>query len=86
MNIRMDEDTRKNLKEFAGQVGIPATTLVNAGIKQMLRNRGVTFTTGLEPTPYLEKLIKEAEADYNAGRNITTTNTDEETLSFLRSL
>ena len=47
MNIRMDEDTRKNLKEFARQVGIPATTLVNAGIKQMLRNRGVTFTTGL---------------------------------------
>ena len=72
MNIRMDEDTRKRLKEFAGQVGIPATSLVNASIKQMLRSQQVTFNTSLEPTPYLEKLLKEAEADYKADRNITT--------------
>ncbi len=35
MNIRMDEDTRKKLKDFAGQVGIPATSLVNAGALQI---------------------------------------------------
>lgn len=86
MNIRMDEDTRRKLKEFAGQVGIPATSLVNASIKQMLRNQHVTLSTSLEPTPYLEKIIKEAEADHAAGKNITTTRTDEETLDFLRSL
>ncbi len=71
MNIRMDEDTRQKLKDFAGQVGIPATSLVNASIKQMLRNQQVTLSTVLEPTPYLEKIIKEAEADYKAGRNIS---------------
>ena len=86
MNIRMDEDTRRKLKEFAGQVGIPATSLVNASIKQMLRNQQVVLSTNLEPTPYLEKIIKEAEADYAAGKNITTTYTDEETLAFLHSL
>lgn len=71
MNIRMDEDTRKKLKDFAGQVGIPATSLVNASIKQMLRTQQVILTTTLEPTPYLEKIIKEAEADYKAGRDIS---------------
>ena len=86
MNIRMDEDTRRKLKEFSGQVGIPATSLVNASIKQMLRNQRVVLSTGLEPTPYLEKIIKEAEADYKVGKNVTTTHTDEETLVFLRSL
>lgn len=86
MNIRMDEETRLKLKNFAGQVGIPATSLVNASIKQMLRSQRATFSTDLEPTPYLEKIIKEAEADYKAGRNVTVTNTDEETLAFLRSL
>lgn len=70
MNIRMDESTRRELNNFASELGVPANSLVNATIKQMLRTRSVTFST-LEPTPYLEKIIKEAEADYKAGKNIS---------------
>ncbi|HEY5153042.1 MAG TPA: hypothetical protein VII55_03635 [Candidatus Saccharimonadales bacterium] len=70
MNIRVDEATRQALKDFAGQIGIPASSLVNASIRQMLRSGKVEFTTGFEPTPYLQKILKEAEADYAAGRNI----------------
>lgn len=55
MNIRMDEDTRRKLKDFSGQIGIPAASLVNASVNQMLRNYKVTFSAELEPTPYLEK-------------------------------
>jgi antitoxin component of RelBE/YafQ-DinJ toxin-antitoxin module len=86
MNIRMDEDTRRKLKDFSGQIGIPATSLVNACIKQMLRSRQATFTTDLEPTPYLEKLIKEAEADYKARRNITIIKNKTELEAFFDSL
>ena len=86
MNIRMDEDTRRKLKDFSSQIGIPATSLVNASIKQMLRSHQATFTTDLEPTPYLEKLIKEAEADYRAGRGITTINNKVELEAFFDSL
>jgi len=70
MNIRLDEATRQGLKDFAARLGIPASSLVNASIRQMLRAQAVTFTTTLEPTPYLQKIIKEAEADYAGGRNI----------------
>ncbi len=70
MNIRMDEATRQDLKKFATDIGIPATSLVNASIRQMLRAGAVTFNTNLEPTPYLENIIMEAEADYKTGRNI----------------
>lgn len=86
MNIRMDEDTRKKLKDFAGQVGIPATSLVNASIKQMLRNQQVTLSTALEPTPYLEKIIKEADADYKADKNITRTTNKTELETYLSSI
>ena len=71
MNIRVDEETRRELKDFANQVGIPASSLVNASIRQMLRTREVTFKTGLEPTPYLKRIINEAEADYTTGKNIS---------------
>jgi hypothetical protein len=59
------------LKDFASEVGIPAASLVNAQIKEMLRRGEARFTTSLEPTPYLEGLMREAEADYAAGRNIS---------------
>ena len=74
------------LRDFAAEIGIPATTLVNASIKQMLRTREVTFSAALEPTPGLEEAVREAMLDYKTKRNITITETDEETLAHLRSL
>jgi len=86
MNIRMDEQTRKQLQVFAAQIGISATSLVNASIREMLRTQRVSFSTNLEPTPYLKKLIKEAEADYAAGKNITTINDEAELKTFFKNL
>lgn len=86
LNIKTDPDTKEQLKAFAAQVGLPVSALLNAQIKQMLRDGKVEFSTKLEPTPYLEAIIKEAQADYKAGKNITATENDEDTLDFLRSL
>jgi antitoxin component of RelBE/YafQ-DinJ toxin-antitoxin module len=86
LNIKTDPETKQQLKAFAAQVGLPVSALMNAQIKQMLRNGKVEFSTTLEPTPYLKAIIKEAEADYKAGRNLTTTETDKDTLDLLRSL
>jgi antitoxin component of RelBE/YafQ-DinJ toxin-antitoxin module len=71
MNIRLDEDTRRELQEFADRIGIPATTLAAANIKQMLRSGEVRLTTTLDPTPYLEKLMRETDKDIKAGKNLS---------------
>jgi antitoxin component of RelBE/YafQ-DinJ toxin-antitoxin module len=86
LNIKTDPDTKDQLKAFAAQVGLPVSALMNAQIKQMLRNGKVEFSTTLEPSPYLEGIIKEAEADYETGKNVVATESDEDTLDFLRSL
>ncbi len=86
MNIRIDEDIRRELKDFAAELGMPTSSLVTACIKQMLRTRSVTFSAALRPTPYLAEMISTATADYEAGRDITVAETDEETLAHLRSL
>ncbi len=71
MNIRLDEDTRHKLQVFADKLGIPATTLAAANIKQMLRSGEVRLTTTLEPTPYLEKVMLQANADIRSGKDIS---------------
>lgn len=86
MNIRIDEQTRKELKDFAAQIGIPASSLVNASIRQMLRTGQITFTTSVVPSPYLQEIIKEAEADYAAGKNITRVTNKKDLKDYLESL
>lgn len=71
INIKTDPKTKQQLKDFAAQLGLPVSALINAQIRQMLRTGKVELSTSLEPTPYLQAIIKEAEADYKAGKNIS---------------
>jgi antitoxin component of RelBE/YafQ-DinJ toxin-antitoxin module len=86
LSIRTDEKTKDEISHFAASVGLSVSAFATVVLKQAVRAQRVVLTPTLEPTPYLEKIMREADADYAAGRNITTTTTDEETLDFLRSL
>jgi len=71
LNVKIDAKTKQSLKEFAAEVGVPVSSLVNGTIRQMLRDRKVVFSTALEPTPYLAKILKETEADIATGQNLS---------------
>lgn len=86
INIKTDARTKRELKQFAAELGMPMTAIINAQIKQMLRSRTVTLTTDLKPTPYLEKILHEVEEDLKTGKNITRTKNLEEALAHLDSL
>lgn len=86
LTIKTDVKTKQDLKDFATELGVSTTALVNLVLKQTLRDKKIVINTDLEPTPYLEKLMKEAEADYKADKNITHTNSPAEALAHLDSL
>lgn len=86
INIRLDTETRRQLQEFADQLGIPATALAVANIKQMLRSGEVRFAPSLEPTPYLKKLITQAEHDLETDTGITTLRSKADIDEFFSSL
>ncbi len=86
LSIKTDEQTKQDLKAFAAELGISSTAFVNLVIKQALRDQRLVLSTGLEPTPYLEETMCQAEADYAADRNITHTTSAEEALAHLDSL
>ncbi len=86
LSIKTDDQTKQDLKAFAAELGISSTAFVNMVIKQALRDRSITLTTTLEPTPYLEDIMRQANADYAADRDITHTNGTKEALAHLDSL
>ncbi|HVQ43546.1 MAG TPA: hypothetical protein VMT30_01095 [Candidatus Saccharimonadia bacterium] len=70
LSIKIDSETKEQLKSFAAELGVSSTALVNMVVKQAIRDRRVVLSAPLEPTPYLEKIMREANADIKAGRNM----------------
>ena len=71
LNIKTDRDVKKQAKRIWDEVGVPLSVVVNAYLRQFVRERAVRIA--LEPVlrPEVEKTLKKASADYRARRNIS---------------
>lgn len=86
LSIKTDERTKQELKTFAAELGVSSTAFVNMVIKQALRDRRVVLSADLEPTQYLDDIMRQAESDYAADRDITHTKGVNGALAHLDSL
>lgn len=86
LSIRTDDKTKKEVAEFAASVGLSVSAFVTVVLKQAVKEGRVVLSPTLEPTPYLEKLMRQAKVDYKAGKNITTIQSKADLESFFDSL
>jgi antitoxin component of RelBE/YafQ-DinJ toxin-antitoxin module len=89
LTIRTDSKTKKMIADFAASLGLSTSAFITAVTLQAVREQRVVLSPTvsiLEPTPYLEKIMREAEADYAEGRNISSFTSTEDVLAHLRSL
>jgi antitoxin component of RelBE/YafQ-DinJ toxin-antitoxin module len=86
LSIKTDEQTKSDLQAFAAELGISSTAFVNMVVRQALRDRRIVLSTELEPTPYLEKIMGDAEIDYKADKDITHTKGKTNALAHLDGL
>jgi antitoxin component of RelBE/YafQ-DinJ toxin-antitoxin module len=86
LNIRTDPQTKLQIQEFAAELGVPVSVIMNAQIKQMLRDRKIVLSTELEPTPYLVKIMEQVEKDLIAGKNMTKAMNAKEAVAYLNSI
>lgn len=71
LSVKIDKTTKEEAQKLAKSLGLNLSQIANASYKQFIRNREFTFTEGYTMTPYLEKIIEEAERDYRAGKNVS---------------
>ena len=86
LNIKTDPQTKLQIQEFAAELGVPVSFIINAQIKQMLRDRKIVLSTELESTPYLVKIMEQVEKDLIANKNMTKAMNAKEAVSYLNSL
>lgn len=71
MNIKTDQEVKQTAQRIAKELGLPLSTVVNAYLKEFIRDREVRFSLEEQLRPEVEKLLKQAAADYQARKNIT---------------
>ena len=77
LSIRTDRQTKKEITKFANSVGLSVSAFVTVVLKQTMQEGRLVLTPELKPTPYLEKVIRKAEADLKAGLATPTMNKQE---------
>ena len=84
INIKADKEVKEKAQEVARELGVPLSTIINAQLKEFIRNKSIYLSVIPRMTPYLEKIIGKAMKDYKAGKNISPTfNSADEMIKWL---
>ena len=82
--IKTDVALRDAAKEIAAEIGVPLTTVMNALLKQFVRDRQVTLTS--YPTPKESKLKEWAKISREADKHPESTKSYSNVQNLIRDL
>ena len=86
LNVKTDKKLKAEAKKVSEELGVPLSTVVNAFLKKFVREKEITLSANpLRPTPYLEQILEEAQAEYQAG-NARTFESGDDMMNHLKSL
>lgn len=86
LNVKTDKKLKAEAKKVSEELGVPLSTVINAFLKKFVREKEITLSANpLRPTPYLEEILEEAHAEYQAG-NARSFKSGDDMLDHLKSL
>lgn len=71
INIKADKEVKKKAQEIARDLGLPLSTVINAYLRQFIRNKEVYFSSAPRMTPGLEVIIGQARKDLKVKKDIS---------------
>ena len=69
LNVKTDKKLKLEAKKISAELGVPLSTVINAFLKQFVRDKEITFSANqYRPTAGLERILIEARDEYKAGK------------------
>ncbi len=68
LNLKMEKSLKTEAQHIAEEFGIPLGTIINALLRQFVRTKEISLDMSYKPTPFLQSILREAEAEM--ARNI----------------
>ncbi len=86
LNVKTDKKLKAEAKKVSEELGVPLSTVINAFLRKFVREKEITLSANpLRPTPYLEQILEEAQAEYETGK-ARTFKTGDDMLKHLKTL
>ena len=63
ISVKMEKSLKEAARQTATDLGIPLGTMINAFLRQLVRDKELNLSLSLTPTPYLRKVIAEGEKE-----------------------
>lgn len=87
INIKADKEVKESAQALAKDLGLPLSGIINALLKEFVRNRSVSFSAVPKMTRALENVLGKVENDIKNKKNIVGPfRTAEEMNKYLDSL
>lgn len=67
INIRTDANVKSKAQKIAEKLGLSLSAIINAYLRQLIRNKAVSFSLTEEPTDYLLQSLKDSKKDIEKG-------------------
>ncbi|MFH1671451.1 MAG: DUF6364 family protein [Candidatus Portnoybacteria bacterium] len=71
INIKTEKEVKSHAQKLAKEMGLSLSAVINAFLRQFVRNREIYFSTAPKMTPELENLLGKIEFDVQRNRNIS---------------
>lgn len=87
INIKADKSVKDAAQKIAEELGLSLSAVVNAQLKQFVRNKSVYFSTIPRMTKELEEIVGVAMKDIKEGKNLSPMfHSAKDAIAYLREL
>lgn len=71
INIKTDKKVKDEAKKIVEEMGLSLSAVINAQLKQLVREQEMRFSLAPKMTSHLEEIAREARGDYQKKINIS---------------
>ena len=71
INIKADKEVKEGAQELARELGLPLSIVVNAYLKDFIRNRGINISVVPRMSRQLETILGDVERDLVVSKNVS---------------
>jgi addiction module RelB/DinJ family antitoxin len=68
LTIKTDKVIKNLAQDVASEIGVPLSTVINAFLKQFVRDREVSFSASYKPSAHLRDVIARGEKELAEGK------------------
>ena len=71
INIKADKEVKERAQEVARELGLPLSTVINAYLRQFIRNKEVRFFIEGDLKPKIKRRLDRLHKDVREGKNLS---------------